>query len=93
MLLSFLTIELVDYPFCDIRSLVEDTNYQIAIYPGSVHEELFRDSPNEFARIAWKDRIEPYLDEYKVYMNKNDITDALNHGWHRALFYSRDNVK
>ena len=91
MLLSFLTIELVDYPFLDIRSLVEDTNYKIAIHPGSVHEELFRDSPNEFARMAWKERIEPYLDEYKL--SKNDITNALNYGWHMALFYSKDNVK
>ena len=92
MLLSFLTIELVNYPFLDIRSLIKDTNYQIAIYPGSVHEELFRDSPNEFARMAWKSRIEPNLDNYKIYMTKNEITDVLNHGWYIALFYSKDNV-
>ena len=98
MLLSFLATETLHYPFLNIQGLMQDTNYIIAIYPGSVHEELFKNSTDSFARDAWYKRILPHLDDYKIYMNNNDFNeydalDVLNLTSRIALFYNSESTK
>ena len=98
MLLSFLATETLHFPFLNIQGLMQDTDYIIAIYPGSVHEELFKNSTDSFAREAWYKRIKPYLDDYKIYMNNNDfneydVLDVLNLTSRIALFYNSESTK
>ena len=91
MLLSFLTIELVDYPFLDIRGLVEDSNYQIAIYPGSNMEDIFKNSQDPVYQEAWIERIQPFLEDYLPYTD--DWISVLNHKPEIALYNVGESTK
>ena len=85
MFLTFLAIDKINFPFYDIKSLLSNTNYQIVLLPGSSNEDYFRMSEDEILQKAWKQRIEPNLDEYKKYglsklveiLDRNDMDSTL----------------
>ena len=72
-LISYLTISKLFLPFTNFESLVKTSDFQIAIVPGSSDEDMFKLSLNPIYQRAWKERIEPNMEEYKEYDYTNII--------------------
>ena len=72
-LISYLTISKLFIPFTNFESLVKTSDFQIAIVPGSSDEDMFKLSLNPIYQRAWKERIEPNMEEYKEYDYTNII--------------------
>ena len=64
MLVSYLSTKVISLPFNNIRELVENTDFRIAIIPGTSFEDAFKYSTDPIWQKAYEDRIQPYLDEY-----------------------------
>ena len=65
MLISYLSSKVVELPFNSIPELIENTNFRIAVLPGSYHEDAFKYANDPYWKIAWKERIQPFIHEYK----------------------------
>ena len=65
MLISYLSKRVVVLPFNNIPELIDNTNLRIAVLPGSYHEDKFKFATDHYMKIAWKERIQPFLHEYK----------------------------
>ena len=72
-LISYLTISKLFLPFTNFESLIKTSDFQIAIVPGSSDEDMFKLSLNPIYQRAWKERIEPNMEEYKEYDYTNII--------------------
>ena len=70
MLVSYLSTKVVVLPFNNIRELLDNTNFRIGVTPGTSHVDYFKYSTNPILQKAFKERIEPYLDEYADATNK-----------------------
>ena len=66
-LISYLTISKTSLPFTNLETLVTKSEFQIAIMPGSVYEDDFKLSLDPLFQRAWKERIQPYLKDYRPY--------------------------
>ena len=67
MLISYLSTRFVVVPFTNIRELVQNSDYRIALMRGSSQESFFKTSPDPYVQKAYSDRIEPYLDEFEPF--------------------------
>ena len=56
-----------------MEGLVKTSNYKIAIIPGTNAENVFKYSTDEWWQKAWKERIEPYLQNYAGVKKFQDI--------------------
>ena len=72
-------------PFENIESLLEETNYQIAINPGSSIQNFFQYSNDPIVQEAWLKRIKPYITKYKEL--KNDWGKSLVMNPNIALYF------
>ena len=82
MLISYLSSKVVELPFNSIPELIENTNFKIAVLPGSYHEDAFKYANDPYWKIAWKERIQPFIHEYKgisdwIQVPKADPSTAL----------------
>ena len=59
--MSFLAVKKLQLPFTDIKSLYYETNYQIALFPGSAMEDSFKYSSDHLYHEVYSNRIQPYL--------------------------------
>ena len=91
-LISYLTISKQSLPFTNLKSLVETSDFQVAIVPGSSDEDFFKLSFNPVHQRAWKERIEPNLEAYRVY-DFNNITQILRNHQSMAVVVSADGGK
>ena len=66
-----LLVEKTNLPFDGIETLMMNSNYRIAVYPGTLHEDFFRHSNDPVMKKAWTERIEPYMDFYKEHFASN----------------------
>ena len=74
--MSFLVVDNQKIPFSNLQTLLEQTHYKIAVYPGSSAQSLFEDSESPFFRKAWHERISPYMSVYKKFKDKwTDVID------------------
>ncbi len=64
MLISYLATRVIVLPFNDLRGLVEESDFRIALIPGSSYEDAFKTSTNPLWQRAWTEKLEPYLEEY-----------------------------
>ena len=89
MLVSYLATRVTTLPFINIETLVLNTDYKIALIPGTIYEDTFRYVKNPIWIEAFKTRIEPYLDEYYEFPDIIDL--ALQRSdfavWSDALTY------
>ena len=46
---------------------MSQTDYKVAVQPGTYGQSVFEDSLDPIWQSAWKERTEPYLDHYKSY--------------------------
>jgi hypothetical protein len=67
MLVSYLATRVIVLPFNSIAELVRTSNdYRMYVSVGSSMEDSFKRSTDPDWQKAWTEKIEPYLDEYKV---------------------------
>ena len=78
-LISYLTISKLFLPFTNFESLIKTSDFQIAIVPGSSDEDMFKLSLNPIYQRAWKERIEPNMEEYEEYDYSNIIQILSNY--------------
>ena len=71
-----LLVEKTNLPFDGIETLMMNSNYKIAVYPGTLHEDFFRHSNDPVMKKAWTERIEPYMDFYKEHFASNFINES-----------------
>ena len=69
-LISYLVTHNIEYPFDGLETLLSATDFKIALLPGSAHQDNFALSAKPMHTKAWKERIEPFLDEYKPYQGR-----------------------
>ena len=66
-LISYLATHNIEYPFDGLETLLSTTDLMmIALLPGSSHQDNLALSAKPMHAKAWKERIEPFLDEYKL---------------------------
>ena len=74
MLISYLSTRFIALPFTNIRDLVENSDFKIALIKGTSFEDAFKLSPDPIWRKAYSERIEPFLDQYlPFYENMNEV--------------------
>ena len=64
MLISYLATRKIELPFKNVEDLIRTSNFKIALNPGSGAEDSFKYSTDPFWQVAWKERIEPDLQDY-----------------------------
>ena len=70
MLISYLSARVFTLPFDGVSTLLDNTEYKIAIKPGTYLEDAFKKSRDPVWQRAWLERIQPYLEDYKLYTGK-----------------------
>lgn len=76
-LITNLSVKTIVLPFKSIPELVSKTDFKIATYPGTAYEAAFKTSTDPDWQVAWKSRMEPYLDLYEKYLPTNDLENLL----------------
>ena len=64
MLISYLATRVIVLPFNNIDELVKKSSFKIALNPGSSYEDAFKFATEPSWQKAWKERIEPDLQDY-----------------------------
>ena len=79
MLISYLSTRFISLPFTNIRGLVENSDFKIALIKGTAFEDAFKLSTDPIWQKAYSERIEPYLDQYAPFyeqrMNELPLID------------------
>ena len=73
MLISYLASSVIVLPFNNLRELVDQSTFVIALVPGSYWMDAFKFSEDVDWQRAWKQRLEPYLDNYE------DTSEMINY--------------
>ena len=60
----------VNLPFDGLESLLLNSDYKVAVLPDSVYADEIKYSNILMWQKAWKERVEPYLEDYKPYYGK-----------------------
>ena len=63
-LISKLTSRKISLPFSNLAELMEKTDRNIILYPGSFASDMFKFSDDPIWQKAWEERINPYLKMY-----------------------------
>ena len=71
--ISYLNARIIDSPIDGIDSLMETSNYKIALMPDSPEMEAFKFSKTSQWKKAWTERIEPNLKFYSDYTQSKNI--------------------
>ena len=64
MLISYLSTRFIALPFTNIRGLVENSDFRIALIKGTSFDDSFKMSTDPIWQKAYSERIEPYMDQY-----------------------------
>ena len=70
MLVSYLAARIIVLPFTGIETLMADSEYLIAVWPGTYSQDVFESSIDPVWQKAWTERMEPYMDDYIPYAGK-----------------------
>ena len=73
MLISYLSKRVTALPFNNIPELLENSNFRIAVMPGGYYEDVFKYATDHYWKMAWKERIQPFIHEYKGTSEENMI--------------------
>ena len=66
MLVSYLSTRITVLPFTTIGEMLKESDYRIGLMPGTIQEDFFKLSPDPMLQQAFKERIEPYLEDYPL---------------------------
>ena len=70
MLISYLANVKVILPFNGIETLIANSDFKIAIWPGTYSQGVFENSLDPIWKNAWSSRMKPYIEEYRPYAGK-----------------------
>ena len=74
MLISYLSTRFIALPFKNIKDLVENSDFKIALIKGTSYDDAFKLSTDPIWQKAYSERIEPFLDKYSpFYENMNEV--------------------
>ncbi len=65
MVTSYLSARVVDMPFKDLTSLIEQSDFKIGVLKGTSMIDSFKFAKDPIWVRAWNERISPYLNSYK----------------------------
>ena len=71
MLVSYLAATIIVLPFDSIQTLMSQSDFKVAVQPGTYQQSVFEDSLDPIWQAAWKERAEPYMDLYKSYYSES----------------------
>ena len=71
MLVSYLAARIIVLPFTGIETLMADSEYLIAVWPGTYSQAVFESSIDPVWQKAWNERMKPYMEDYIPYAGKN----------------------
>ena len=63
MLVSYLAATIIVLPFDSIQTLMSQSDFKVAVQPGTYQQSVFEDSLDPIWQAAWKERAEPYMDQ------------------------------
>ena len=66
-MISHLATKVIQLPFDGVASLIDKSNFRIAVWPGTSLEDAFKLSNDPAFKKAWTERIEPFLGYYQKY--------------------------
>ena len=75
MLISYLSTRFISLPFTDIRGLVENSDFKIALIEGTSMEAAFKLSTDPIWQKAYSERIEPFFDQYAPYYENYKLAE------------------
>ena len=78
MLISYLATRVITLPFDGIETLLAQSDFNIALNPGTSYEDSFKISTDPVWQAAWIGRIQPYLEEYiPMFGEKNTLKNYI----------------
>ena len=66
MLVTYLATRFTVLPFDGIATLVKNSNFKIAVSPGTSQNDAFKLSTDPLWKEAWQQRIEPFQEGYSA---------------------------
>lgn len=76
MLISYLATRVITLPFNGIETLLSQSDFNIALNPGTSYEDAFKISIDPVWQAAWIGRIQPYLEEYIPMFGENFVVKS-----------------
>ena len=76
MLISNLSTRVITLPFNGLETLLTQSDFKIAVKPGTSFVDAFKHSTNPVWQSAWTNRIQPYLNDYSEYFEYSDNFDG-----------------
>ena len=77
MLISYLSTRFIALPFKNIKDLVENSDFKIALIKGTSMEDSFKLSTDPIWQKAYSERIKPYFDLFAPFNEGQDRLDEL----------------
>ena len=81
MLVSYLAATIIVLPFDSIQTLMSQSDFKVAVQPGTYQQSVFEDSLDPIWQAAWKERAEPYMDLYKSYYSESYNRERFKNGF------------
>lgn len=91
--ISYLNARIIDSPIDGIDSLMETSNYKIALMPDSSEMEAFKFSKTSQWKKAWTERIEPNLGFYSEYTQSKEFYLLFLHIYKSYICFNSNLVK
>ena len=86
MLITYLSTKSIVLPFDNLKELVGQTSFKIILIPGSAFEDAFKLSKDLDWKLAWTQRVQPYLEENKKYPNRDALVQLTSQDSKTALY-------
>ena len=72
MLISYLSTRFIALPFTNIRGLVENSDFRIALIKGTSFDDSFKMSTDPIWQKAYSERIQPFFEEFAPFYESMD---------------------
>ena len=87
MLVSYLATRKTVLPFHTLSEMYENTDFRLALIPSTSFEDSFKYSADPLWQKIYKERLQPYLQEYSDYPDHlSDMVNFLRNDYKTALY-------
>ena len=96
MIVSFLFSRKIVMPFTDLDDMYFNApNFRLALFPNSIQEDIFKYSNLPVWQSIYKERVQPYLEEYIDYLtvNPSDLIHFIKDDFGTAVYSGTINTK
>ena len=92
MLVSYLSVRKTSLPFKSMEELVNnEKDFKIALLPGSSLVDFFKFAKEDIWQKAWKNQIQPYLEDYKKDWKRDGINFLMDN-FNVALYFTFQSI-